>query len=84
MNKTKSIIERSTETPVEFKTVNSVKKAIEKMEINTADSKNEFDEIATSINQIDAFYEKMQTVFRPRYCLNCITLLTMLYQIFGQ
>jgi len=58
MNKTKSIIERSTETPVEFKTVNSVKKAIEKMEINTADSKNEFDEIATSINQIDAFYEK--------------------------
>ncbi len=58
MNKTKSIIERSTETPVEFKTVNSVKKAIEKMEINTADSKDEFDEIATSINQIDAFYEK--------------------------
>ena len=59
MNKTKSIIERSTETPVEFKTVNSVKKAIEKMEINTADSKDEFDEIATSINQIDAFYEKI-------------------------
>lgn len=58
MNKTKSIIERSTETPVEFKTVNSVKKAIEKMEINTADSKDEFDEIAASIKKIDAFYEE--------------------------
>lgn len=58
MNKTKSIIERSTETPVEFKTVNSVKKAINKMKISTADSKDEFDEIAASIKKIDAFYEE--------------------------
>lgn len=58
MNKTKSIIERSTETPVEFKTVNSVKKAINKMKISTADSKDEFDEIAASIKKINAFYEE--------------------------
>lgn len=58
MNKTKSVIERSSENTVEFKTVNSVKKAIKKMEISTADSKDEFDEIAASIKKIDAFYEE--------------------------
>lgn len=58
MNKTKSNIERSTENTVVFKTDKSVKKAIEKMVVSTADSKDEFDEIATSIKRIDAFYEK--------------------------
>lgn len=58
MNKSKSIVQRNKENTVEYKTVNSVKKAIEKMEISTADSKDEFDEIAASIKKIDAFYEE--------------------------
>lgn len=58
MNESKSIVQRNKENTVEYKTVNSVKKAINKMKISTADSKDEFDEIAASIKKIDAFYEK--------------------------
>ena len=78
MNESKSIVQRNKENTVEYKTVNSVKKAINKMKISTADSKDEFDEIAASIKKIDAFYEENSDR------LKCITLLTMLYQIFGQ
>lgn len=58
MNESKSIVQRNKENTVEYKTVNSVKKAINKMKISTADSKDEFDEIAASIKKIDAFYEE--------------------------
>lgn len=61
MNETKSIIK--------FNTVHSVKKAISKIEIGSTGSKNDFDEIAISIKQIDEFYKENAGYVSPKILL---------------